>query len=71
MAPLYADVRAYCSRVKMNYWRARLLIHSSYAYGCVFARWNLLLLAAKKNNNAANFFVSLKRNNSEGFIGTP
>ena len=28
-----------------------------------------LLHAAKKNNNAAKCFVSLKQNNSEGFIG--
>ena len=35
------------------------------------ARWNFLLPAAEKNNNAAKFFVSLKQNNSEGFIGAP
>ena len=30
-----------------------------------------LLHTAKKNNNTAKFFVSLKKNNSEGFIGSP
>ena len=44
---------------------------SSYAISVAFARWDFLLHAAKKNNNAAKFFVSLKQNNSEGFIGTP
>ena len=43
----------------------------SYAISVAFARWNFLLHAAKKNNNAAKFFVSLKQNNSEGFIGAP
>ena len=37
----------------------------------IIARWNFLLPAAKKNNNAAKFTVSLKQNNSEGFIGAP
>jgi len=36
-----------------------------------FARWNFLLQAAKKYNNAATFFLSLKQNNLEGFIGAP
>ena len=40
----------------------------SYAISVAFARWNCLLHAAKKNNKAANFFVSLKQNNSEGFM---
>ena len=38
---------------------------------CIIARWNFLLPVAKKNNNAAKFTVSLKQNNSEGFIGAP
>ena len=42
---------------------------SSYAISVAFARWNFLLHATKKNNNVAKFFVSLKQNNSEGFIG--
>ena len=42
-----------------------------YEVSVAFARWNFLLHAAKKNNNAANFFVSLKQNNSEGFIDEP
>ena len=36
-----------------------------------FARQNFLLPAAKKNNDAVKFIVSLKKNNSEGFIGAP
>ena len=40
----------------------------SYAISVAFSRWNFLLQAAKKNNNA-KCFVSLKQNNSEGFIG--
>jgi len=43
----------------------------SYAISVAFARWKFVLHAAKKNNNAAKFFVSLKQNNSEGFIGAP
>ena len=41
----------------------------SYSTSVAFAPWDFLLHAAKKNNNAAKFFVSLKQNNSEGFIG--
>ena len=44
---------------------------SSYVISDAFARWNFLLHAAKKNNNVAKFSVSLKQNNSEGFIGAP
>ena len=44
---------------------------SAYAISVTFARWNFLLHTAKKNNNTAKFFVSLKQNNSEGFIGSP
>ena len=44
---------------------------TSYAISVTFARWNFLLYAAKKHNKAAKFFVSLKQNNSEGFIGAP
>ena len=47
------------------------LIFSSYVISVTFARWNFLLHTAKKNNNTAKFFVSLKQNNSEGFIGSP
>ena len=43
----------------------------SYAISVAFARWIFLLHAAKKNSNVANFSVSLKQNNSEGFIGAP
>ena len=43
----------------------------SYAISIVFARWDFLLHAAEKNNNAAKFCVSLKQNNSEGFISAP
>ena len=43
----------------------------SYAISVAFAPWNFLLHVAKKNNNVAKFFVSLKQNNSEGFIGAP
>ena len=43
----------------------------SYAISVAFAGWNFLLHAAKKNSNSANFFVYLKQNNSEGFIGAP
>ena len=43
----------------------------SYAISVAFARWNFLLHAAKKSSNSANFFVYLKQNNSEGFIGAP
>ena len=43
----------------------------SYAISVAFDRWNFLLHAAKKNNNAAQCFVSLKQNNSEGFIAAP
>ena len=43
---------------------------SSYVISVTFARWNFLLHTAKKNNTA-KFFVSLKKNNSEGFIGSP
>ena len=43
----------------------------SYAISIAFSRWNFLLHAAKKDNNAAKFFVPLKQNNSEGFIGAP
>ena len=42
----------------------------SYAISVAFARWNLLH-GAKKNNKAATFFVSLKQNNSKGFIDAP
>ena len=44
---------------------------SSYVISVTFARWNFLLHTAKKNNNTAKFFVSLKKNNSEGLIGSP
>ena len=44
---------------------------SSYAISVAFAQWNFLLHATKKNNDAAKFFVCLKQNNSEGFIGAP
>ena len=43
----------------------------SYAISVALACWNFLLHAAKRNNNAAKFFVSLKQNTFEGFIGAP
>ena len=43
----------------------------SYAIPVAFASWNFLLHATKKNNRAAKFFVPLKQNNLEGFIGIP
>ena len=43
----------------------RVDLFASYAYGSAFAGWNFLLPALTKNNNAANFFVSLRQNNSE------
>ena len=43
----------------------------SYAIPVAFARWKFLLHAATKNSNAAKFFLSLKQNNSEVFIGAP
>ena len=44
---------------------------SSYVISVTFACWNFSLHAAKKNSDAAKFFVSLKQNNLEGFIGAP
>ena len=44
---------------------------SSYTISVTFAHWNSLLHATKKNNDVAKFFVSLKQNNLEGFIGAP
>ena len=41
----------------------------SYTISVSFASLNFLLHAAKKNDNAAKVFVSLKQNNSEGYIG--
>ena len=43
----------------------------SYTISVAFTRRNFLMHAAKKNNDAANFFVSLKQNNSEVFISAP
>ena len=40
----------------------------SYAISVAFACWNFFLHATKKNNNVVKFLVSLKQNNSEGFI---
>ena len=37
---------------------------------CIIRLW-MSYSAAKKNNNTAKFIVSLKQNNSEGFIGAP
>ena len=44
---------------------------AAYAYGYAFVLWNFLLLAAKEKINTWTFFVSLKQNNSEGFISAP
>ena len=42
----------------------------SYAISVVFARWNFLLHALRKIITQPNF-LSLRQNNSEGFIGAP
>ena len=69
------QIRESTSRVRVCESRAHPVFNQSsggsfpfYAISVAFARWNFLLHAAKKNNNAAKFFVSLKQNNSEGFI---
>ena len=71
------QIRESTSRVRVCESRAHPVFNQSsgglfpsYAISVAFARWNFLLHAAKKNN-AAKFFVSLKQNNSEGFIGAP
>ena len=70
------QIRESTSRVRVCEFRAHPIFNQSsdgsfpcYAISVAFARWNFLLHAAKKNNNAAKCFVSLKQNNSEGFIG--
>ena len=72
------QIRESTSRVRVCESRAHPVFNQSsggsfpsYAISVAFARWNFLLHAAKKNNNAANFFASLKQNNSKGFIGAP
>ena len=72
------QIRESTSRVRVCESRAHPVFNQSsggsfpsYAISVAFARWNFLLHAAKKNNKAAKFFVSLKQNNSEGFIGAP
>ena len=72
------QIRESTSRVRVCESRAHPVFNQSsggsfpsYAISVAFARWNFLLHAAKKNNNASEFFVSLKQNNSEGFIGAP
>ena len=70
------QIRESTSRVRVFESRAHPVFNQSsggsfpsYAISVAFARWNFLLHAAKKNSNAANFSVSLKQNNSQGFIG--
>ena len=72
------QIRESTSRVRVFESRAHPVFNQSsggsfpsYAISVAFARWNFLLHAAKKNSNAAKFSVSLKQNNSEGFIGAP
>ena len=72
------QIRDSMSRVRVFESRAHPVFNQSsggsfpsYAISVAFVRWNLLLHAAKKNSNSANFFVYLKQNNSEGFIGAP
>ena len=71
------QIRESTSRVRVCEFRVHPVFNQSlggsflsYAMSVAFARWNFLLHASKKNN-AAKFFVSLKQNNSEGFIGAP
>ena len=70
------QIRESTSRVRVFESRAHPVFNQSsggsfpsYTISVAFARWNFLLHAAKKNSNAANFSVSLKQNNSQGFIG--
>ena len=72
------QIRESTSRVRVCDSRAHPVFNQSsggsfpsYVIFIVFARWNFLFHAPKKNNNRAKFFVSLKQNNSEGFIGAP
>ena len=72
------QIRESTSRVRVCESRAHPVFNQSlggsfpsYAISVVFARRNFLLHASKKNKNATKLFVSLKQNNSEGFIGTP
>ena len=72
------QIRESTSRVRVFESRAHPVFNQSsggsfpsYAISVAFARWNFLLHAAKKNSKAANFSVSLKQNNSQGFIGAP
>ena len=72
------QIRESTSRVRVCESRAHPFFNQSsggsfpsYAISVAFARWNFLLHAAKKKNNAAKFFVFLKQNISEGFIGAP
>ena len=72
------QIRESSSRVRVDNSRAHPVFNQSlggsfpsYAISVALARWNFLLHAAKKNNNVAKFFVSLKQNNLEGFIGAP
>ena len=72
------QIRESSSRVRVGNSRAHPVFNQSlggsfpsYAISVALARWNFLLHAAKKNNNVAKFFVSLKQNNLEGFIGAP
>ena len=70
------QIRESTSRVRVFESRAHPVFNQSsggsfpsYAISVAFASCNFLLHAAKENNNAANVFVSLKQNNSEGYVG--
>ena len=72
------QIRESTSRVRVCESRAHPVFNQSSggsfpsnATSVAFVRWNFLLHAAKKDYNAAKFFVSLKQNNLEGFIGAP
>ena len=72
------QIRESTSLVRVCEFRAHPVVNQSSggsfpsnATSVAFVRWNFLLHAAKKDYNAAKFFVSLKQNNLEGFIGAP
>ena len=68
------QIRESTSRVRVFESRAHPVFNQSsggsfpsYAISVAFASWNFFLHATKKNN-VVKFLVSLKQNNSEGFI---
>ena len=71
------QIRESTSRVRVCESRAHPVFNQSsgglfpsYAISVAFARWNFLLHALGKIITQRNF-LSLKQNNSEGFIGAP